>query len=166
MFEIKSLMSELLVLLTILLGGAFDTDVSERPPSEGVFAEVVRVVDGDTIDVLLDGEKVRVRYVGIDTPEPYSEAKPECYSKEASDANRRLVEGKTVELVSDVEDKDQYDRLLRYVYADEVFVNKELVRDGFATTLPIRPNTAHASEFRSLELEAKEKDLGLWGACH
>ncbi len=128
-------------------------------------AMVARVIDGDTIDVLLAGTKYRVRYIGIDTPEPYADAVPECFSIEASARNRELVEGRLVTLVADQEDRDKYDRLLRYVYVDDIFVNDVLVREGFATTLPIRPNITYATEFRVRELEALQAKRGLWSAC-
>ena len=105
---------------------------------EVVSAEVIRVIDGDTIEVTIDGKVEKVRYIGIDSPEPYSEEVPECFSKEASMANRNLVENKKVTLVPDLEDRDRYDRLLRYVYVGDVFVNKELVKDGFAEATNIR----------------------------
>ena len=128
-------------------------------------ATVTAVIDGDTIDVQFGTTTARVRYIGIDTPEPYRDEEPACFSTEASAANRQLVAGKQVTLVADQEDTDKYDRLLRYVYVDEVMVNAELVRGGYATTLPIKPNTTHASEFLALQQAAKQAGLGLWGSC-
>ena len=81
-----------------------------------VEATVVRVIDGDTIEVEIDGTSYRVRYIGIDTPETVHPQKPvECFGKEASEKNRELVEGKRVRLEKDVSDTDKYGRLLRYV---------------------------------------------------
>lgn len=70
-------------------------------------------MDGDTIDVLIDGQEYCVRYIGIDTPEVCGGA--DCYGPEASQANRDLVEDQTVALEKDVSETDQFDRLLRYV---------------------------------------------------
>ncbi|MDP3793405.1 MAG: thermonuclease family protein, partial [Candidatus Uhrbacteria bacterium] len=82
-------------------------------------ALVVRVVDGDTIDVLIGGEQLRVRYIGIDTPETVDPRRPVgCFGKEASARNRELVEGKTVALEKDVSETDRFGRLLRYVWLD------------------------------------------------
>ena len=131
-------------------------------------ARVVRVVDGDTIRVVQDGREEAVRYIGVDTPETVKPGSPvECYGKAASAANRRLVEGEAVRLVGDAEDRDRYGRRLAYVYRsrDDLFVNAELVRGGYATVLTIPPNVAHADEFDSLARRARRNRRGLWGEC-
>ena len=129
---------------------------------------MLRVVDGDTIDVRMDGRRERVRYIGIDTPESVTPDEPvECYGPAAAKENRRLVEGRTVTLSTDEEPRDRFGRLLAYVRraSDGLFVNAELVRGGFATTLRIAPNVRHAGRFRVLEREARRARRGLWGAC-
>jgi micrococcal nuclease len=128
-------------------------------------AQVLSVVDGDTIEVLYNGKKEKVRYIGVDTPEPYRDGKPACLSHEATEYNKELVEGKEVTLQTDREDRDQYGRLLRYVYVGETFVNKELIENGFAKTLRIKPNTTYADEFAKSQKEAKESGRGIWGTC-
>lgn len=129
-------------------------------------AEVVRVVDGDTIEVDLGGRVEDVRYIGIDTPESVKPGTPvECFGEEASDANRELVEGERVGLVFDRELRDRFGRLLAYVYVGGTFVNAELVRDGFARTLEIPPNTAEAEALSRLERGAAAAGRGLWGSC-
>ncbi|HEX6117604.1 MAG TPA: thermonuclease family protein [Solirubrobacterales bacterium] len=129
-------------------------------------AEVLRVIDGDTIEVDLGGDEEDVRYIGIDTPESAIPGEPvECFGKEASAANERLVDGETVRLVFDAERRDRYGRLLAYVYAGDTFVNASLVEDGFATTLEIEPNTARAGQLGRLETAAGRAGAGLWGAC-
>jgi micrococcal nuclease len=85
-----------------------------------VEAQVTNVVDGDTIDVLIDGQEFRVRYIGVDTPETVHPTLGEQpYGSEASDYNKSLVENQTVFLEKDVSETDQYGRLLRYVWLDE-----------------------------------------------
>jgi micrococcal nuclease len=129
-------------------------------------AEVVRVVDGDTIEVELGGEEEDVRYIGIDTPESAIPGEPvECFGKEAAAANEDLVGGETVRLVFDAERRDHYGRLLAYVYADGTFVNARLVEDGYATTLEIEPNTSRAEQLGRLEAAAGREGIGLWGSC-
>jgi micrococcal nuclease len=104
---------------------------------------VVQIVDGDTIDVELDGRKVRVRYIGINTPETKHSTKgQEPRGPEASAANRRLVEGQTVCLELDVQDWDRYQRLLAYVHVGEVMINAELVRLGYAQVATYPPQTS------------------------
>ena len=119
--------------------------------------QVLRVIDGDTIDVLIDGKNTRIRYLQMNTPERYEP----CYRK-ATQANANLVAGKTVRLVADRENADRYDRLLRFVYVDEVLVNRALVEDGYAEVVLYPPNDARFEEFRSLEAEAAQAGRG----CH
>jgi micrococcal nuclease len=129
-------------------------------------ARVVRVVDGDTIVASVDGSDEYVRYIGVDTPETVKPDTPvQCYGPRASDENHRLVEGRTVRLTFDREVRDDYGRLLAYVHAGGRFVNAELVRDGYARTLAIEPNTAHAAELQRLAVSAAKAGRGLWGAC-
>lgn len=126
---------------------------------------VAHAVDGDTIK--LEGGET-VRYLGIDTPETVDPRKPvACFGPEASHANHTLVDGKRVRLVADVEDRDKYHRMLRYVYlADGTFVNLALARDGFAAAYTYPPNVAHAEEIRAAAREARIAKRGLWGTCH
>lgn len=138
----------------------------EGAPAGAVRAEVLDVTDGDTIRVLLGGEEESVRYIGIDTPESVAPGEPvECFGPAASAANLRLVGGETVALAFDDERRDQYGRLLAYVYVGDTFVNAELVRDGFARTLTISPNTDFAAFFDRLVGRAGAAGRGLWGAC-
>lgn len=123
------------------------------------------MVDGDTL-ALRSG--ARVRLIGIDTPEVDPEIGVECFGARASDFMESLVdEGDRVRLRFDVERRDQYDRLLAYVYrvSDGLFVNAEMVEQGYAHVLTVPPNTEHAEELRELAQEAREHDRGLWAAC-
>jgi micrococcal nuclease len=138
-------------------------------PSERALAgHVTRVVDGDTVHVRLGGRDETVRYIGIDTPESVKPGTPvQCFAEAASARNRRLVAGRDVTLRTVAEARDRYGRLLAYVYrrGDGLFVNAELVREGFATILTIPPNVAHAAELRRLERAARQARRGLWHAC-
>jgi micrococcal nuclease len=91
----------------------------------------------------------------------------QCYAKRAAAANAALVAGRSVRLVGDVEQRDRYGRLLAYVYRepDGAFVNARLVRDGYARTLTIAPNVAHAQQFAQLARAARRSGRGLWRAC-
>jgi len=83
---------------------------------------------------------------------------------EASEANKRLVEGQMVYLEKDVTETDQYGRLLRYVFlADGLFVNAELVRLGYAQVSTYPPNVRYQDLFLKMEQEAREAEYGLWG---
>ena len=145
-------------------GTAAAITATPRGPAET--ARVLRIVDGDTILVLLDGREERVRYIGVDTPETVAPDRPvECFGTEASAANARLVEGQTVRLERDVSERDRFGRLLRYVYAGDVFVNAELVRAGFATAVTFPPDVRETARLRQLERDARAAKRGLWGAC-
>jgi micrococcal nuclease len=124
------------------------------------------VIDGDTIKVQISGGEDEVRYIGIDTPETVKPDTPvQCFGPQASSENHRLVDGRRVRLVFDRERRDIYGRLLAYVYTDRGFVNAELVRRGYARTLTIPPNTAHAGLFHRLAQDAGRSGRGLWGVC-
>jgi endonuclease YncB( thermonuclease family) len=127
-------------------------------PQGWVRAHVTRVVDGDTIYVDIDGNDEKVRYIGIDTPERGTE-----FYDVTTEANRSLVEGQDVLLEPDVEPRDQYKRLLFYVYLTSgVFVNGELVSQGMADAIAYPPNTKHQAELDALEEQAKAQGLGMW----
>ena len=131
--------------------------------------EVVKVVDGDTIEVVVGGDTERVRLIGIDTPETKDPRTPvECFGAEASARTTELLPpGTEVRLVGDAEERDRYDRVLAYVYraSDDLFVNLTLAREGFADQLTIRPNVAHTDELRAAVSEAKREQRGLWPVC-
>lgn len=119
--------------------------------------KVVRVIDGDTI-ILASGEIVR--YIGINSPESN-----DCYSQESTNANTQLVLGKVVSLEKDVSNLDKYNRLLRFVWVDDKFVNEQLVREGFAKAYKYPPDVTFADQFVQAEQEARENDRGLWSTC-
>jgi micrococcal nuclease len=155
-------------LAALLAGrGGHDSAGGSLTAGERLSGRVVKVTDGDTIRVRLSGGRVeRVRYIGIDTPESVKPNTPvQCYAKKASHYNASLVGGREVTLRLDAEQRDRYGRLLAYVYADGAFVNRVLVARGYARTLTIAPNVAHADEFARLASRAREAGLGLWRAC-
>lgn len=137
--------------------------VSVAEPGDTV--RVGRVIDGDTIR-LTDGRTVR--YIGIDAPETVDPKRSvQCFGKEASAEDRRLVEGKEVRIVKDVSETDRYGRLLRYVYEGDTFVNEALVRGGFARAEAYPPDVRYRDLFGEAEHDAKTNHRGLWadGAC-
>ena len=127
--------------------------------------KVTRVIDGDTIEI--EGN-IKVRYIGINTPETVDPRKPvECFGTEASNKNKTLVEGKLVKLEKDVSETDKYGRLLRYVYVGDIFVNDYLVKNGFAFASSFPPDIKHQDQFSNSQKEAQSSKLGLWApnAC-
>jgi len=128
-------------------------------------ATVVSVVDGDTIWVVLNGEREKVRYIGIDAPETQHPVKGvQEYGHEAKAANRKLVEGETVRLEFDVGRRDKYGRLLAYLYLEDgTFVNAWLVEQGYAQVMTVPPNVKYQDLFLKLQREARDANRGLWG---
>jgi micrococcal nuclease len=160
----------LLVVLAVAVYTATAGDDSGGSPAGGKKSagKVIRVVDGDTIHVMVAGRDETVRYIGVDTPESVKPGTPvECFAKRASAFNHQLVEGERVRLVRDAEARDRYGRLLAYVYRvrDRRFINAALVRKGYAVPLTIPPNVAHAKQFRKLASAARRAGRGLWSAC-
>ena len=125
---------------------------------------VTRVIDGDTVQIST-GQKVR--YIGVNSPESVDPRRSvQCFGLEASDYNKKLVEGKKVKFVKDVSDTDKYGRLLRYVYLEDgTFVNLALVKNGYASASTFPPDVKFANTFKEAEREARENQVGLWGAC-
>lgn len=127
----------------------------------GVVNKVIRVIDGDTIEIDT-GESVR--YIGINTPEMKDErGEVQCFSKEAKEKNRQLVEGKSVELEKDISEKDIYGRLLRYVWIGDRLINEELVREGFAHSATFPPDIKYQEIFIEAARLAQSENKGFWG---
>jgi micrococcal nuclease len=149
------------------------TSAAPVPPAPaGVLtanATVVRVIDGDTVELRVGGHRERVRLIGVNTPETVDPRKPvQCYGPEAKAFTHDLLApGAAVHLERDVEPRDDYGRLLGYVYRadDGLFVNLELAWQGFAVPLTIQPNTAHATEFVAAAQAAERAGRGLWARC-
>ncbi|HET8639706.1 MAG TPA: thermonuclease family protein [Solirubrobacterales bacterium] len=136
------------------------------PAGERATAYVVRVIDGDTIEVRIGGRREDVRLIGVDTPETVKPGTPvQCFGPQASHFTHRLLEGKWVRLLFGVERRDIYGRLLAYVHLKRRFVNALLIERGLARTLTIPPNDRFAPLLHGLELRAARSGRGLWGAC-
>lgn len=164
----------------VLLLDQAPATLAEEPAGYEV-AVVTRVVDGDTIVVRVDsrvegpgagdaalGEEHHLRLIGIDTPESVKPGSPvECFGREASSAASALLEGQDVRLVKDVEERDGFDRLLRYVYLGAEMANARLVVNGYAHAYTYPPNIRWSELFVQLQREARESERGLWapGTC-
>ena len=138
------------------------TDTVERAADDKAeigeqIAQVTRVIDGDTIDVLIDGKHARIRYVQINTPE----RDDPCFD-DSTQANADLVANKTVRLVPGARLVDPFDRLLRFVYVGDIMVERVLVEQGWAEVVLYPPNDMHYDEFVRLEAEAAAAGRG----CH
>lgn len=164
----RKLITLLTTVVTILLA-FLASNPTIRGPFLSLFAKepftVVTVVDGDTVR-LANGQTVR--YIGVNTPElNKGKGLPQCFAREATEANERLVLGKSVRLVKDVSEVDKYGRLLRYVYVGDTFVNEQLVADGYAHASTYPPDVFFSHVFSAKEQDARRQKKGLWadGAC-
>lgn len=157
------------VTLTVTAVSSACTGDEAAVSRDGANATVVRVVDGDTVQVDIDGQREKLRLIGIDTPETVKPDTPvQCYGPEASAFTKQLLpEGTAVRIERDVEARDDYGRLLGYVYRadDGLFVNLEIVAQGYASLLTFPPNVAHVDEFVAAARAAERANLGLWSAC-
>ena len=136
---------------------------AQSPPPNALLGYVTRVVDGDTISIAIGNQIEKVRYIGINSPEIHHPTKGrEPYRDAAREANARLVDGRWVQLVLDVQARDSFGRLLAYVYVGSRFVNAELVWQGYAEAATYPPNVRYAEYFVGLQRQAREARRGLW----
>jgi len=161
----------------VLLGAALLSACSARtapsaaPDMEAVAAVAVveRVVDGDTVILVIDEQTESVRLIGIDTPESVSRNVPDqCFGAEASAALSQLLPaGSEVHISRDLEARDRYGRLLLYLHRadDGLFINHWMVTEGYAASISYEPNTAHRSLLARAEHNASTAGIGLWGQC-
>lgn len=122
----------------------------------GITTKVTRVIDGDTFETET-GEKVRL--IGINAPEI-----SDIFGKESKQHLSDIIENKIVDLQTDniSNDRDRYNRLLRYVIIDGIDINKKMVSDGFAFAY-LKYHFSKSSEYEQAQIQAREKNIGIWG---
>lgn len=144
--------------------------VVNKAPTAPLFL-VIKVVDGDTIKVDIDGKYETVRMIGVDAPESVDPRQSvQCFGKEAASYAGDILSGKHIQLERDPAqgDRDKYKRLLRYVFLEDgTNVNELLIREGYAHEYTYRIPYKYQKEFRGAELEARKDGRGLWadGVC-
>jgi micrococcal nuclease len=154
----------------VAASGPVQTSLPKLPPKDwtGTKAhKVVRIVDGDTVVVSLNGKPTRVRLIGVDTPETVHPKKAvEFYGKEASRFTTNLLKGESVYLDYDQQKTDKYGRTLAYLYRapDGLFVNLEIIRQGYGHAYTMFP-FKYMEVFRAYEQRAREAGRGLWAAA-
>lgn len=148
------------ITMSLVATACVEGDPSNSSSDAGVgVVEVAEVIDGDTLDVRLDGTKERVRIIGINAPE-----RGECLDAQATAALRDLVDGRSVSLVVDTTDRDDFGRLLRYVEVGGTDVGEELVRAGLALARRYPPDVARAEALESAQAAARADGTGLWAS--
>lgn len=146
-----------------------DTEDDKLPVIE--YYSVVKIVDGDTIDVNIDGKIERIRFIGLNTPETVDPRKPvECFGQEASKKANELLLGQEVYLEVDPTqgDRDKYGRLLRYVYLkDGTDVALKLISNGYGYEYTYDLPYKNQDQYNKAEAQASEGERGLWapGMC-
>ncbi|MBP6087029.1 MAG: thermonuclease family protein [Pelolinea sp.] len=120
-----------------------------RPYQKFETGYVVRVIDGDSIEVKVDGKNYEVRYIGVNAPE-YESKERDCAILSKQE-NEKLLLGKKVYLFKDVSETDKFGRLLRYVFTDTAFVNLELVRNGYAEVKLYPPDVSCHDLFKQYD---------------
>jgi micrococcal nuclease len=169
--RVRLLLSFFTGLLFIFLGGYYEANnaplqnLAQTPP--GTY-RVIRVEDGDTITVDMNGSEERVRYIGIDTPETKDPRKPvQCFGRAASEFNKQFIGSNPVRLEADPlsGNRDRYNRLLRYVYLpDGRLAQAEILKQGYGFAYVSFPFTK-SEEFLNYQREAREQNRGLWNSC-
>lgn len=120
---------------------------------------VVKIVDGDTIEVAIGNALKTVRYIGMNTPEWN-----QVGGSQATAFNTQLVRDRYVTLVKDISETDKFDRILRYVFVDDTFVNLELVSQGYAEAASYPPDTSCDGIFRNAQDSAQSRRSGIWSS--
>jgi micrococcal nuclease len=145
------------ILISLNSSGIFQSDIPEN--------KVIKVIDGDTIEIYQNQKIEKIRMIGLNTPETVAPNKDiECYGIEASSKLKDLLQGKIVKLESDEtqENKDKYNRLLRYVFLDGKNINQKMIEEGYGFEYTFKKPYRYQKEFKLSESIAKEKNLGLW----
>lgn len=152
------------------VGSKTTVKATQKPQESGVYA-VVKVVDGDTLDLNINGKVERVRLIGMNTPETVDPRKPvECFGKEASNRAKGLLTGKSVKIEADPngDTRDKYDRLLLYIFlSDGTNFAKKMIMEGYAYEYTYDSPYKYQAEFKEAQRYAEQNKLGLWapGAC-
>lgn len=164
----KSIGSIIVALVIAGLAYFFGIDLFEEEQVQGdlIPVELIRTIDGDTIKINYEGEEVNVRYLLIDTPEidHKNPNKTEPFAAEAAERNDELLRSGQVSIEFDVGDqRDQYDRLLAYIYVDGKSVQEALLAEGYARVAYVfEPNTKYIDEFNHASEQAKAAKAGVW----
>lgn len=159
----------MLTVLALLLSGCVGPSAEQNSDGGATTPSTIpvtleRIVDGDTIIVRLpDGARERVRYTGIDTPELAREGRPaEPLGEAAAKRNEELLTAGDLGLEMDVQERDDFGRILAYVWVGDVLVSEQLIREGLAEIWTHPPNVRHVDDFTAAQREARAAGRGMW----
>lgn len=160
---------EMIIGLLVIIAATITSVNSETISNENLDLiqnyQVIKVIDGDTIEVFIDGKIEKVRMIGINTPETVDPRRPvQCYGKEASNKLKELLQDRIIRLESDEtqDSYDKYNRALRYVFLNEENINKKMVSEGFAFEYTYKKPYKFQKDFKEAERNAQENNIGLW----
>ena len=140
--------------------------VEEKTENKRFTVDFIKAYDGDTIQATINGQKEKIRLLMVDTPEMnYNKGEAQPFAEEAKDYTIKLLENaKKIEAVYDVgPETDNYDRLLAYVFVDDVLLQESLLKEGLAAVRFIhKPNNTFEDEFRDIQQEAEQEKLNIW----
>lgn len=161
-----------LIMCAVVLGGLWllvPNDDNSREGTSGApvqheSATVQHVVDGDTVYLMLAGERTKVRLLNVDAPEiPHPEQPGECFGPQAANfLAKKLPKGSKVELEFDVEPLDQYGRSLAAVSLGGELINESLVASGHATAMKVEPNVKFYKQLRAAQAQAEQRHAGMF----
>lgn len=155
-------MSQFFILLLIC---AFVTGCGSNSANSNLLhAEVTKVVDGDTLQVMINGKKETIRLLLVDTPETVHPSKPvQPFGPEASNNLKERLNGEEIQVELGIGERDKYGRLLAYVYHQNQMINKWLLEKGLARVAYVfEPNTKYIDEFYEIQKLAQEEEIGIW----
>lgn len=182
MKDVKSLITGGVILIAIALYMVFGQEPPTKEEAESehiaieqveratgkkaVTVDFIKAYDGDTVQVEMDGKKEKVRFLMVDTPEMnYQKGEPMPYAKEGLlYTKEKLMNAREVQIVFDSgKERDHYERVLAYVFADGILLQEELLTEGLAAVRFInKGNDTLVDEFKALEEEAKADQKGIW----
>lgn len=137
--------------------------ITNSPTISVIESTVSFVYDGDTIQIS-DGTKVRL--IGIDAPEvAHDNSNQQCFATESAKLLKELILDQKISIEQDKQKQDVYGRMLGYIWTDNVFINDFMIRQGYAKSMPIKPNTKYAVLFYDAQKDAQENKRGLWKEC-
>jgi micrococcal nuclease len=145
----------LFLIVLICLGCVFFKKNKQQPKLSSVL--VTKIIDGDTIETK-NGQKIRL--IGIDTPESGN-----CYFDESKIFLSNLILNKQIKLEKDVSETDKYQRLLRYIYLDDILINNYLISQGYAKIYTVPPDIKYQKLFQESQNLARNENRGLWQKC-
>ncbi|PID82450.1 MAG: hypothetical protein CSB16_01105 [Clostridiales bacterium] len=156
----KSLLSVIFIVVLVAVNFLLNKGDSDRIKVKSLY-----VIDGDTIKILINGEKKTVRIIGMDAPE-YNHPDRSRITEEGKDARKILInkipENAYVEIEYDEDRKDKYGRILAHVYYEDYLVSKWMIERGYAKRVYVAPNAKYQDILREAERHAKDNQLGYW----